>query len=76
MNCDCIEKANTLLGNEGLALKLHQTVNMTTYEVSQSLALETIALKRGAKKKKLFPAFCPFCGTRATKTAVNKKEKA
>jgi hypothetical protein len=61
--CDCIKLANEVLAKDGVALKLHPTVNLSTGVMWFDLALETYALRKGVKRKPLIRhVFCPFCG--------------
>ena len=76
MHCDCIAKVNDGLAKEGLALKLHPAITWSTGVVEGTLCLETVAVRRGAKCRKLFPAYCPFCGKSTRKTATENVDQA
>lgn len=64
MTCECIEKVNKFLGEQGLALSTICLMNMETGSVRESVYIATERLTRGVrtKKKKMTPNFCPFCG--------------
>lgn len=66
--CNCIQRVNELLAPDGLALETRAEItrdpNAETMELSQVLAIGTIATRRGAKRKPVRLTFCPFCGVR------------
>lgn len=63
--CECIDKVDEQLKPEGLYLETISMLNMSTGKARETVFCNTQRLVRSkAKRKKVVPTFCPFCGER------------
>lgn len=64
--CDCIERVNKALGEQGRALRTVSTTSFVTGETKCiGLEIATDWIKPSRKKQNiLMPTFCPFCGVK------------